>query len=103
MAKSTDNKKSRYVQGGETEEFQKRLGIWDRKTIPYRDDDITHVVSNEEAGRPDLISYNVYGTPDLMWLVLQFNNILDPTLELDVDTELRLPTPERVLLAIVTR
>jgi len=102
MAKSTDNKMSRYVQGGTTEVFKNRLGIWDRFVLPYQDDDITIIVRNEHVDRPYLIAYEVYGTPDLMWLVFQYNNILDPTVEIISGMELRLPSPSRVALNIIT-
>lgn len=103
MAKSTDNPKSRYVQGGTTEELEKSLGWWERKIIPRRDDDIAYVIPVDKVGRPDLISYEIYGTPDLMWLILQYNNILDPTLEMDAGVELFLPTPSRVAVSLITR
>lgn len=102
MAKSTDNNKSRYLQGGETQILEKRLGWWERKIIPKRDDDLKFVITDKYVGRPDLISYDVYQTPDLMWLVLQYNNILDPTLEIVEGKELTLPTPSRVILSILT-
>lgn len=101
--KSTSNPKSRYVQGGTTDIFKNRLGWWERKIIPRRDDDIRYVVTNKQAGKPWLISNEIYKTPDLMWLVLQYNNILDPTLEIIVGKELFLPSPSRVLLTILTR
>lgn len=103
MASSLDNKRSRYVQGGTTEEFKKRLGWWERRLIPRRDDDIIYTITSDDVGRPDLISYNVYGTAELLWLVLQYNNILDPTTELNIGTELILPSPTRAILSIITR
>lgn len=103
MAKSTDNPISRYVQGGVTDVLEKSLGWWERIDIPKRDDDITYIVPVEYVIRPDLIAYDVYGSPDLLWLVLQFNNILDPTTELYAGKELRLPTPSRVRLSVLTR
>lgn len=102
-ANSISNPKSRYVQGGTTDIFKKRLGWWERKIIPKRDDDIIHIITNEQVDKPWLISNKIYNTPDLLWLVLQYNDILDPTIELFVGKELRLPSPSRVLLTILTR
>lgn len=99
---STEWRNSRYVQGGETDRFQKRLGWWERRAIPRQDDDLRIVVGAEEAQRPDLIANRVYGKANLAWLVLQYNNIVDEKTELTISTELRLPTQRRVILDILT-
>lgn len=33
-----------------------------------------HLVKKWEVGRPDLISFKYYGTPDYYWLILVANN-----------------------------
>lgn len=103
MAKSTDNPVSRYLQGGTTEVFEKRLGWWERRTITERDDDIVYIIPKEYEHRPDRVSNHFYGTPDLMWLVLQYNKILDVTTEFVVGKEIKLPNRSRVSLTILTR
>lgn len=33
---------------------------------------------NGEEGRPDLVSYNIYGSTQGWWLLLYYNDIIDP-------------------------
>ena len=42
-------------------------------------------------GRPDLISYDVYGTTSYWWLVCASNNIIDPFEELKAGKTIKLP------------
>jgi hypothetical protein len=44
-----------------------------------------------DAKRPDLISYKIYGDVQYWWLVMHFNNILDPN-ELVVGLTLKYPS-----------
>ena len=76
MATSSVNKKnSRYVQGGTTTTFPRRLGFWERLVMLRDDDDLFHTITNRQDRRPDVIASDIYGKPDLAWVVLQFNNI----------------------------
>lgn len=101
-ANSVKTGRGRYAQGGLTDEFSNRLGWWERTTYESSYDDITYVVSGGESGRADLIAYRLYQQANLAWLVLQFNNIVDPIVELRVGTTIKLPTPSRVALSITT-
>lgn len=100
---SVRRERSRYVQGGTTTTFPRRLGWWERRDIPQRDDDIFVTVTSRQEFRPDLIAYDIYGDAELMWLVLQYNTIVDLNLELTQGTEIRLPSRERVSLSILTQ
>jgi len=101
-ANSVSSGKGRYVQGGKTDEFSNRLGWWERIVFEPSPDDITYTVSSGESGRPDLIAYRLYQKATLGWVVLQFNNIVDPATELQTGTVITLPTPSRVSLTITT-
>lgn len=94
---------SRYTQGGEVDVYPNRLGWWERRHIPKSDSDMTIVVRASEDRRPDLIAYNMYQRADLAWLVLQYNNIVDPEVELRTGATLRLPTQRRVTLDILSQ
>lgn len=97
MKSSADlNNHNRYTNGGTTETNGKRLGWWERTIYTLKDDDIFVTVTPATESRPDLIAFQLYGRSNLMWLVLQYNNILDPVTELVAGTKLRLPTQERV-------
>lgn len=54
-------------------------------------DMLKHIVTKHEEGRPDFISFHLYGNVYLWWVVLQVNKIMDPFTELLSGTELRLP------------
>ena len=99
---SVDNKNSRYVQGGDTTVYKSRLGWWERRDLEARQDDEEFLVTTEYVGRPDLIAYKMWGKASLAWLVLQYNNIVDPSEELVADTLLILPSYQRVTAGILT-
>ena len=100
---SVDNKNSRYVHGGVTTTYSKRLGWWDQTIIEKRQDDEDFYVSGKYVGRPDLIAYEQWGKASLAWLVLQYNNIVDPSEELVEGTLLALPPYTRVVTSILTK
>lgn len=102
LKKSTDNRNSRYVQGGNSDIYSNRMGWWERKPFERRDDDIRFIVSINEAKRPDVISELVYGKAIYAWLVLQYNNIVDIETELLPGKELFLPSQQRLILDIIT-
>lgn len=103
MAASTDNKSSRYVNGGLTDKYAKRLGWWDRYQFSYDDTDLVITLSTKYDQRPDLVSYDIYGTANYEWVVLQYNNILDIVTEFVVGKDIRLPTFERLNRDILIR
>lgn len=100
---SSNNHKSRYTQGGLTDRYPNRLGWWERREIPKDDSDITLIITSAEDRRPDLIAFNMYGQPGLMWVVLQFNNIVDVETELTTGTEIRLPTQRRLMMDVMNQ
>jgi hypothetical protein len=50
--------------------------------------------------RPDLLSNEMYNTPDLWWVIFEFNGISDPLFGLKLGDTLRIPELDRVLAAI---
>ncbi len=100
---SVEQQYGRYVQGGETDRYSNRLGWWERREIPKREDDHRLVVFSGEAGRPDLISFRAYGTARYAWLVLQYNTIVDPITELATGSEILVPDESPLLLDIMTK
>lgn len=100
---SVNKRHSRYVQGGTTITHPRRLGWWNRLTMKADDDDIFHTITNRQDRRPDLIALDIYNKQELLWIVLQFNNIADINLELRAGTRIRLPTPDRVFFDMLNR
>lgn len=95
--KSTEQKNSRYIQGGITDEFQNRLGWWERKVYITQSTDLDYEITQKFHLRPDLVAKQLYGTTALMWLVLQYSSINDINTEFVAGKIIKLPAPERVL------
>jgi hypothetical protein len=77
------------------------FGLWNRPSWMnidnVEDKDVQNFVVNQEtAGRPDLISNQVYGTPLLEWVVIMFNNPTNTLGFPKTGTTIRLPKPTLV-------
>ena len=94
---SVDNKKSRYYAGGTTEEYLTRLGWWERYVFDKSRDDVIYTIEKKYDRRPDSLAYDVYGSPQTMWVILQYNNIIDVSTEFVEGATILLPTPHRVM------
>ena len=106
MAKITNsvlNKDSRYVNGGDTFVFPGRLGWWDRTPMTPANDDIIFTITPTYAGRPDKLAKQVYGKATLMWVILQYNNIVDVNEEFIEGAQIRLPTFTRLSVLILNK
>lgn len=51
----------------------------------------TYRVTEQDLLAPDLISHNVYGTEQYWWIILRFNKIVNPFIELEVGDLLYIP------------
>lgn len=97
MSNSTDDRNSRYVQGGLTEKFAKRLGWWSRyKLRKEPTTDFEFVITNKYHMRPDVLAYDFYGRADYFFIILQFNGIIDITTEFIAGKQIVLPQQSRV-------
>ena len=99
---STNNANSRYLQGGTTDIYPRRLGWWERTSIPKALDDIRVYVQPEEDGRPDLMAFRIYGNPKIDWIILQSNTIVDIEEEFITGKSFFIPSPERVQLDLLS-
>ncbi len=63
------------------------------RAIPKEDDDLQFTINLTYRYRPDLLAYDLYGTPSLWWVFYQRNpNTLQaPPLDFDVGVQLFLP------------
>jgi hypothetical protein len=68
--------------------------------LPQDDGDCFATVTKELIGRPDLLASKFFGSPDLWWVIPEFNGILDPLKGFKVGDVLRIPSLDRVLEAI---
>lgn len=101
--KSNFSEKGRYGYGGGVVDLDARLGWWERKIFPKSPTDLTVVIEGKYVKRPDLLSYDVYGTSHLQWLVLQYNNIIDINVEFVDGNVVQLPAKSRVFTEILNK
>ena len=56
-----------------TEITREYLGILAIRPVSAELDDYFYTLESQYAYRPDLLSYDLYGTPDLWWVFMQRN------------------------------
>jgi hypothetical protein len=100
---SITTRDGRYVQGGDTDQLPDRLGWWERKLLTTSTSDIAVLIQPQFHQRPDKMAAVVYGKSSLMWLVLQYNNIIDVNVEFVTGATIMLPPPSRVQRELLTR
>ena len=63
------------------------------RTITASQDDITYTIDRIYAYRPDLLAYDLYGTPRLWWVFAQRNpnTIEDPIYDFAPGVDIQLP------------
>jgi hypothetical protein len=49
------------------------LELLEIRPIPAESDDYLYVIENQYKHRPDLLSYDLYGSPKLWWVFVQRN------------------------------
>jgi hypothetical protein len=69
------------------------LNLLSIRAIPSEEDDFLYVIENQYKHRPDLLSYDLYGTPKLWWVFVQRNmsTIKDPIFDFIPGTKIYLP------------
>ena len=68
------------------------------RQIPPDDSDELIVVGSKHEYRPDMLSYDLYGTPDYWWIfmVRNMNLIRDPIFDLKAGMHIMVPTRNRL-------
>jgi len=100
MARFKDG--SRYTNGSFTLDANKKefLILRGNVSIPESGQDVFFTVKGEHLTRVDIISTEVYGRPDLGWVIMDVNKIRQPLADLRVGQELRIPPLTLVQQAI---
>ena len=77
---------------------QGALDILKIRPVPASDDDQSYVIETQYTYRPDLLSYDYYGTPKLWWVFAQRNMdiIKEPVFDFLAGTEIKLPSPDKL-------
>lgn len=89
------NSYSRHEKGGTLDN-----GFWKRTNFSKSLDDLKITISSKYVKRPDLVAYDLYGRPDLMWFVLQYNDILNIN-EFVLNKQITLPSPSRFSMGMI--
>ena len=68
------------------------------RTIPASPDDVLYEIEPQYNYRPDLLAYDMYGSPKLWWVFAQRNmdTIKDPIYDLKVGTKIYLPNASAI-------
>lgn len=93
---------TRYTNGlsSKNREGQNFLLLRHSLDLPPDSGDTLVAIKQEDILRPDLISQKAYRTPDLWWVIFEYNNIQDPMFDLKESQILKIPSLDRVLAAI---
>jgi hypothetical protein len=69
------------------------LDVMINRPIPKESDDILFIINLTYQYRPDLLAYDLYGTPTLWWVFYQRNpnTLTRPPLDFSVNTQIYLP------------
>ena len=69
------------------------LDVMVNRPIPKESDDILFTINLTYQYRPDLLAYDLYGTPTLWWVFYQRNpnTLTKPPFDFSVNTQIYLP------------
>ena len=75
------------------------LDVLNLRTLTAEDDDQSYTVERTYAYRPDLLAYDLYGSPRLWWVFAQRNpdQIEDPIYDFKPGVTVQLPKKENLL------
>ena len=83
----------------ETRELSNYLDVLNPRTITAEEDDQTYPTERTYAYRPDLLAFDLYGTPRLRWVFAQRNpdQIEDPVYDFKPGVTVQLPKKDNLL------
>ncbi len=63
------------------------------RPVPAEPDDFDYVIESQYTHRPDLLAYDLYGSPKLWWVIVQRNMsiIKDPIYDFEPGVAIKLP------------
>jgi len=87
---------SPYADTGETGD---NLDILNPRTLTAEQDDQSYTIERTYAYRPDLLAYDLYGSPRLWWVFVQRNpdQLEDPIYDFKPGVTIQLPKKENLL------
>jgi hypothetical protein len=77
-----------------TQQFSWRIGRYEHRDVPPSSDDTTIIVEARHRYRPDLLSYDLYGSPAYWWVFAVRNPELrrDPIWALETGLMITVPS-----------
>jgi hypothetical protein len=94
---------SRYAVGGTTTSAGTTTGWWERTTFKKSPLDVTFTITKKYAYRPDLVAFDMFGDTSLMWVVMQYNNVIDTFSDFVEGTVITLPTKGRLFGELLSK
>jgi len=81
-----------------TSQFSEYLDILSPRPITAEGDDQSYTIERTYAYRPDLLAFDLYGTPRLWWVFAQRNpdELEDPIYDFKPGVTIQLPKPANV-------
>jgi hypothetical protein len=78
------------------------LDTWTPRPIPAEPDDYDYKIQPQYNFRPDLLAFDLYGSPKLWWVFMQRNAdvIFDPIYDFRSGTIIKLPKRSLLLQAL---
>lgn len=75
------------------------LDLWKKRNIPPQSDDQLITIEPKYEGRPDLLSFDLYGTPRLWWVfaVRNMDLLIDPIEDMKAGVTIFAPTKDRIV------
>lgn len=73
MKSVTYDKRSPYAKTAQTSKYVDYLDFWSAPAVPPSSSDLLIQLDAKYANRPDLLSYDLYGTPQLWWVFAMRN------------------------------
>lgn len=83
----------------ETDMRSTYLDVLNPRTLTAEEDDQSYTIERTYAYRPDLLAYDLYGSPRLWWVFAQRNpdQIEDPIYDFRPGVTIKMPKKENVL------
>lgn len=90
--------RSPYARTTQTTKFVDYLDFWEPVTIPANSSDILISLDSKYQNRPDLLSFDMYGTPQLWWVFAMRNpnTIKDPIYDFKTGILIYAPTSDTI-------
>lgn len=75
------------------------LDLWNPVSFPRSADDPRIVIESRHDRRPDLLAFDLYGSPNFWWVfsVRNPNILIDPIEDFRTGVEIRAPQPNNVI------